>query len=247
MKSDRRAQAEAIVERRAAWAFACGLLPVPLIDVAALALIQARMVEELAALYELPSTRVRAEAYVSALVGSYASTMLGLGQTRYGLAAVRLLGAASMSVSGASITYLLGRIFIREFESGRTFMDFDPASVEAISARETDVGEPAALPSDAEASASAPASAPAPAPAPAPAGPDDLALVNGIGPKIAELLAARGITTFEDLAATPVDALKAILQSAGTRFAVHDPTSWPEQAKAALAGRNLDSRAARTR
>jgi len=62
---------------------------------------------------------------------------------------------------------------------------------------------------------------------------DDLKKVEGIGPKIEGLLNDAGITTFVNLAATDVDKIKEILTAAGSRYAAHDPTTWPQQAKMA--------------
>ena len=63
-----------------------------------------------------------------------------------------------------------------------------------------------------------------------PAKADDLTKVEGIGPKINEILQAAGITLFSELAVTPVDRLKELLAEAGSTFASHDPATWPEQA-----------------
>ena len=63
---------------------------------------------------------------------------------------------------------------------------------------------------------------------------DDLLVIEGIGPKIASLLQAAGITTFSQLAAADVGWLREILAAASLRFA--DPTTWPEQARLAAAG-----------
>ena len=59
---------------------------------------------------------------------------------------------------------------------------------------------------------------------------DDLTIVEGIGPKIAQLLRANGITTFRQLAASDPAQLKAILVKGGPAFNYADPTTWPEQA-----------------
>lgn len=64
--------------------------------------------------------------------------------------------------------------------------------------------------------------------------PDDLAIVEGIGPKIAATLQAAGISTFAQLAATDVARLEQILRDANMRMA--DPASWPQQAQLANAG-----------
>lgn len=59
---------------------------------------------------------------------------------------------------------------------------------------------------------------------------DDLKKIEGIGPKIAEILTAAGIDSFAKLAKADVARLKEILNEAGSRYASRNPTSWPEQA-----------------
>ena len=65
---------------------------------------------------------------------------------------------------------------------------------------------------------------------------DDLTTVEGIGPRIAELCRAEGYDTWEKLAAASVADLQRMLEAAGPRFTVHDPSSWPEQAALLAAG-----------
>jgi predicted flap endonuclease-1-like 5' DNA nuclease/glutathione synthase/RimK-type ligase-like ATP-grasp enzyme len=65
---------------------------------------------------------------------------------------------------------------------------------------------------------------------------DDLKKIEGIGPKIEELLHTAGIMTFAQLSVTPQQTLQEILDVAGKRFAMHDPTSWTLQAN--LASKN---------
>jgi predicted flap endonuclease-1-like 5' DNA nuclease len=66
---------------------------------------------------------------------------------------------------------------------------------------------------------------------------DNLKLVEGIGPKIEELLNKEGIVTFRDLSEASFERLTDILRAAGTRFQMHDPESWPQQAEMAADGR----------
>ncbi len=65
---------------------------------------------------------------------------------------------------------------------------------------------------------------------------NNLKKIEGIGPKIEELLKAAGIRTFSDLAATPVSKLKEILNAAGSRFQMHQPDTWPAQGDLAAQG-----------
>jgi predicted flap endonuclease-1-like 5' DNA nuclease len=66
---------------------------------------------------------------------------------------------------------------------------------------------------------------------------DDLSKIEGIGKKIAALLAAADITSFEKLGKTTAKKLREILDAAGSKFKVHDPATWPKQAKLAAAGK----------
>jgi predicted flap endonuclease-1-like 5' DNA nuclease len=67
--------------------------------------------------------------------------------------------------------------------------------------------------------------------------PDDLTRLEGIGPKIRDLLAENGIATFAQLAASSMEQLRSILNGAGARFRIADPRTWPDQA---LLARNGD-------
>lgn len=65
---------------------------------------------------------------------------------------------------------------------------------------------------------------------------DDLKIVEGIGPKIAELFQADGISTWEQLSKADPERLKEILSAAGPRYRIHNPETWPAQAKLASEG-----------
>jgi predicted flap endonuclease-1-like 5' DNA nuclease len=67
-------------------------------------------------------------------------------------------------------------------------------------------------------------------------GTDNLQIIEGIGPKVAELLTANGIATWADLASKSPDEIKPILDAAGSAYKMMDPTSWPQQAKLAAEG-----------
>jgi predicted flap endonuclease-1-like 5' DNA nuclease len=66
---------------------------------------------------------------------------------------------------------------------------------------------------------------------------DDLTKIEGIGKKINELLAAENIINFKDLSKCSVKKLKGILDTAGNKFKMHTPDTWPAQAKLAAAGK----------
>jgi len=66
---------------------------------------------------------------------------------------------------------------------------------------------------------------------------DDLTKVEGIGPKLAEILNASGINGFKTLAGTTPVQLRAVLDMAEGNFAAHDPSTWPQQAQMAADGK----------
>ncbi len=70
-----------------------------------------------------------------------------------------------------------------------------------------------------------------------PAQKDDLTKIEGIGPKISGLLSAAGISTFKKLSMSKADAIKKILDAAGPRYQMHNPTSWPKQSALAASGK----------
>lgn len=66
---------------------------------------------------------------------------------------------------------------------------------------------------------------------------DDLKIVEGIGPKIAELLNNEGIHTWKQLSETDPERIREILVAAGPNFQIHDPGTWPRQAQLADEGK----------
>jgi predicted flap endonuclease-1-like 5' DNA nuclease len=67
--------------------------------------------------------------------------------------------------------------------------------------------------------------------------PDDLTVIEGVGPRFSGVLQDAGITTFGLLGAREPGEITAILHEEDPRLArLADPTTWPEQAVLAAAG-----------
>jgi predicted flap endonuclease-1-like 5' DNA nuclease len=66
---------------------------------------------------------------------------------------------------------------------------------------------------------------------------DDLTVVAGLGPGVRDLCHGIGIRTWSDLAATEPSLLRTMLDDAGARYQVHDPSTWPDQAQLLAEGR----------
>ena len=65
---------------------------------------------------------------------------------------------------------------------------------------------------------------------------DDLKLIEGVGPKIEKLLIEAGIDSWWALSETKVPRIRQILEAAGPRFRLADPSTWPRQARMASRG-----------
>ena len=66
---------------------------------------------------------------------------------------------------------------------------------------------------------------------------DDLTKIEGIGPKVKEVLTEAGLGTFADIAKTDAAKIGEILVEANSRYKMFDPTSWPQQAQLAADGK----------
>ena len=62
---------------------------------------------------------------------------------------------------------------------------------------------------------------------------DDLTKVEGIGKKIEALLYKNKIHSYKQLSKSTITNLKTILESGGSKFSMHNPGTWPKQAKLA--------------
>jgi nucleotidyltransferase/DNA polymerase involved in DNA repair len=61
----------------------------------------------------------------------------------------------------------------------------------------------------------------------------DLKLIEGIGPKIEQILFKAGVETYHDLAKIKPAAIKKILVAENPRYHMHDTSTWVEQARLA--------------
>lgn len=68
-------------------------------------------------------------------------------------------------------------------------------------------------------------------------GKDDLTAIEGVGPKINDLLKADGIKTFADLSDSSVPSVQTVLDNAGPRYQIANPGTWPDQANLAANNR----------
>lgn len=118
-----------------------------------------------------------------------------------------------------------GKVIFKKRRNNRTFVYIEPLSVvdeSVVDVKETVAkAVPAPAPKAAETTVSVA---------------DDLKKIEGIGPKIEQILNENGIKTFLELSNTDAAKIKGMLEAAGNRYRTHNPTTWPEQARLAANG-----------
>jgi len=106
---DKQAEAERIIRSHVMWAMGAGLIPVPIIDIAAVTAIQLDMIKQLAALHGSSFSVTDGKAFLSALTGS---TFAAIGSSLFkvipGVGSV--LGGLSMSITSGASTYAVGQV-----------------------------------------------------------------------------------------------------------------------------------------
>jgi uncharacterized protein (DUF697 family) len=115
-------------------AMTVGLVPAPLIDMAALSIIQLKMVHSAANYYDVPFSKNIAKSLIGSILGGSIAVTLAMPIASL-IKAVPIIGQSSGTIStaliGAASTYAIGKIFVEHFESGGTFLDFDEEKARA--------------------------------------------------------------------------------------------------------------------
>ncbi|MBK7635997.1 MAG: DUF697 domain-containing protein [Saprospiraceae bacterium] len=124
-KSNRSDHADSIIKNHMIWSMGAGFIPVPIADLFAVSAIQLDMIRQMCKLYEVDFQQTQGKALITALTGS--------GLARLGARAVKfipgvgsILGGVTMAVLSGASTFALGEVFKKHFETGGTFLDFDP-------------------------------------------------------------------------------------------------------------------------
>ncbi|MDD5035110.1 MAG: DUF697 domain-containing protein [Methylococcaceae bacterium] len=141
MADPKTAQAEQTIKKHMLAAAGIGLVPLPWVDLATLAGLQLNLLRSLAGIYEVEFSRQIGKSAIGALVGSDLSVGLAVSLTKVLPGPGWATGAVSTALLGAASTYALGKVFVQHFESGSTFLTFDPAQVRAYYAQQYEQGK----------------------------------------------------------------------------------------------------------
>ena len=125
----RHEMASKLVDRFAMWGGVAGLVPVPIVDVAAVAGIQVQMLRRLSQIYNVPFSENSGKAVIAALAGTMIPATSGIGAASM-LKSIPILGTIAsgfvMPALAAGATFAIGKAFVQHFETGGTLLDFNP-------------------------------------------------------------------------------------------------------------------------
>lgn len=133
-------KADLIVRRHLAWAVGGGLIPVPLVDIAAVTAIQIDMLKQLCKTYEVEFSEAAGKTWISTLVVNSA-THIGASIFKAVPGIGTLGGGLMMGTLSAASTYGIGQVAIRHFEAGGTMADMKPEQYRAYFQEKVEEGK----------------------------------------------------------------------------------------------------------
>ncbi len=122
--SDKREQADAIIKKHVLFSMGGGLIPIPLVDMAAVTALQVSMLEQLADLYGIGYNRSIGKSFIGGLTGSIAAK-LGSSLIKIIPGVGSFIGGVAMSATSGASTYAVGQVAIGQFESEGALEDID--------------------------------------------------------------------------------------------------------------------------
>ncbi len=135
---ENRKEADKIIRNHIYGAMGVGLIPVPLVDMVALTGVLLNMLRKLAKLYEIPFSKDVGKNLIASLLGGTIPVSVS-GTLASMVKAIPIIGqttgALTMPATAGAMTYAVGRVFLQHFESGGTFLNFDPEKVREHYAR----------------------------------------------------------------------------------------------------------------
>lgn len=128
IKSKKEVTSESIIKKHMYWSVSAGLIPFPLIDIAAVSAIQTDMLKSLCDFYKVDYSQEKGKAWITALTAATLSSVLA----RTGASVVKvipavgtLVGMTSMAILSGASSYAVGNVFVNHFEEGGTLYNFN--------------------------------------------------------------------------------------------------------------------------
>ena len=134
-----------IVNKYMLWSMGAGIIPIPVVDMAAVTGVQLKMIKDISAVYDVEFSEVRGKSIITSLLGSIIPNSLSAGFLGSAFKLVPVIGwyagSVSMSVFSGAATYAIGKVFTQHFASGGTFLSFNPETMREYFKEEYEKGK----------------------------------------------------------------------------------------------------------
>ena len=130
-EGEHHAEAEQIIKKHVIWSLGAGFVPFPILDIAAVTVVQIDMVKQLCRLYHVDYSESKGKTILSTVTGSTLA--------RVGASAVKLipgigtlLGWVSMPILSGASTYAIGQALLWHFESGGDLLNLNTEHLKRV-------------------------------------------------------------------------------------------------------------------
>ncbi len=123
----RKESADMVIRNHVVWSMGAGFIPVPIADFFAVTAVQLDMVRQLCKLYDIDFKETEGKAVITTLTGSSLARLGSRALVKLIPGVGSVVGGVTLSVLSGASTYALGEVFKKHFETGGTFLDFDPS------------------------------------------------------------------------------------------------------------------------
>lgn len=131
-KTEREKHADTIIKNHIIWSMGAGLIPVPIVDFFAVSGIQLDMIRQLCKLYDQDFKESEGKAIITALTGSGIARMGAKAMIKFIPGIGSVIGGVTMAVLSGASSFALGEVFKKHFDTGGTFLDFDPKRLKKL-------------------------------------------------------------------------------------------------------------------
>ncbi len=139
-KMGKREHTDEIIKKHVLWSMGAGLIPLPLLDVAAVTAIQIDMFKQLSNAYSKDFSDVQGKAIVSSLAGNILSK-LGSDSLKLIPGFGNLMSNITMSALSGATSYALAQVYIKYLEEGGTFFDMETPDVKKFFTEQLEKGK----------------------------------------------------------------------------------------------------------
>jgi uncharacterized protein (DUF697 family) len=122
----RKQSADMVIRNHVMWSMGAGFIPVPIADLFAVTAVQLDMVRQMCKLYDINFKETEGKAIITTLTGSSLARLGSRAIVKLIPGVGSIIGGLSLAILSGASTFALGEVFKKHFETGGTFLDFDP-------------------------------------------------------------------------------------------------------------------------